>query len=65
MLGISYGAFKLVFPKVLLDPTMDSVIVNILSPSFTPAFLGFLLCSVTLGVFKFAQISSDQTVYKE
>jgi len=64
-LGISYGAFKLVFPSVVLDPTIDSVIINILSPAFTPAFLVFLLCSVTLGVFKFAQISSDQTVYKE
>mmetsp|Transcript_17424 Transcript_17424/g.29415 ORF Transcript_17424/g.29415 Transcript_17424/m.29415 type:complete len:248 (-) Transcript_17424:48-791(-) len=64
-IGISYGAFKIVFPDVLIAPELDNLIVNVLSPSFTPALGVFLLFSVTLGLFKFAQISSDQTVYKE
>jgi hypothetical protein len=45
--------------------TFDALIVNVLTPAFTPAFLIFLFFSVTFGLFKFAQISSSQTVYKE
>lgn len=44
---------------------VDNIVSNILSPSFTPALGVFLFFSVTYGLFKFAQISNSQTVYRE
>jgi len=63
--GISIGALKIVFPSLEISPETSAVVDNILSPAFTPALCFFLLCSTTFGLFKFAQISSSQTVYKE
>jgi hypothetical protein len=64
-IGISLGAFKVVFPQVEISPEIDSLIVNILSPSFTPALFIFFAFSITFGLFKYAQVSSSQTVYRE
>jgi hypothetical protein len=63
--GISLGALKVVFPQVQIPAEFEPVITNFLSPSFTPSLGIFLFFSVTLGVFKFAQVSSSRTVYRE
>lgn len=64
-IGISLGAFKVVFPQVEISQSVDDLIVNVLSPSFTPGLGVFFFFSITFGLFKFAQVSSSQTVYKE
>jgi hypothetical protein len=64
-IAISLKAFQIVSPSVQISSEVDSVIVNFLSPAFTPALGVFLLCSTTYGLFKFAQLSNSQTVYKE
>ena len=64
-ISISFGAFKLVYPEVAVAPALDNLIENILTPAFTPAICVFFLFSITYGLFKFAQISSEETVYKE
>ena len=64
-LGISAGALKVVYPGFELPVAFDSIIVNFLTPAFAPGLAIFLFFSVTFGLFKFAQISSNQTVYKE
>lgn len=48
-----------------MPEAFDAIVTNLLTPAFTPALLIFLFFSVTFGLFKFAQISSDQTVYRE
>lgn len=63
--GISAGSLKVVFPDINLPAGLDDVITNFLTPSFTPGLGVFFLFSTSFGLFKFAQISSSQTVYKE
>eukprot|EP01041_Mallomonas_annulata_P004662 gene4662-9248_t len=63
--GISISAVKIVFPEFGVNEGVDEIIKNFLSPAFTPALVFFLLCSSTFGLFKYAQISSSKTVYKE
>lgn len=64
-IGISYGAFKVIFPTIKVPEALDGFITNVLDPAFTPAVGIFFLFSITFGLFKFAQISSDKTVYRE
>ena len=64
-ISISLGAYTVVFPDVHIPEWLDGLITNFLSPAFTPALGIFFFFSTTFGLFKFAQISSDQTVYKE
>ena len=64
-IGITLGAFKIVFKDVQISAEVDGLITNFLSPAFTPALGVFLFFSVTFGLFKYAQISSSQTVYRE
>ena len=64
-IGLSSGALKVVFPGFEIPAALDSITINILTPSFGPALVIFLIFSVTFGTFKFAQISSNQTVYRE
>jgi hypothetical protein len=64
-IAISVGALRVVFPAIEIASAVDSIIKNILSPSFTPALGFFLLCSTSYGLFKFAQLSSSETVYRE
>jgi hypothetical protein len=63
--GMSFGAVKVVFPQYAFDPNVDNVIQNILTPAFTPSLLLFFLASITYGLFKFAQASSSDTIYRE
>lgn len=63
--GISAGALQIVFPSIEVSPDVDAIIKNFLTPSFTPALGVFFFFSITFGLFKFAQISSSQTVYRE
>jgi hypothetical protein len=64
-IGISAGAIEVVFKDITIPDAMDSFITNFLTPAFTPALGVFFFFSITVGLFKFAQISSDQTVYRE
>ena len=64
-ISISLGAYTVVFPEVKIPESLDFVVTRFLSPAFTPALFVFFFFSITFGLFKFAQISSDQTVYKE
>lgn len=64
-ISISLGAYTVVFPETKIPEWLDGVVTNFLSPAFTPALFIFFFFSTTFGLFKFAQISSDQTVYKE
>lgn len=64
-ISISLGAYTVVFPDVKIPESLDFVVTRFLSPAFTPALFVFFFFSITFGLFKFAQISSDQTVYKE
>jgi hypothetical protein len=63
--AISSGAFTVVFPDFVMPEGIASTIENVLVPSFLPASGTFLFLSVTYGLFKFAQISSTATEYKE
>ncbi len=63
--GISAGALQIVFPNIEVSPDIDAIIKNFLTPSFTPSLGIFFFFSITFGLFKFAQISSSQTVYRE
>ena len=62
---LSAGAIEVVFKDITIPDAMDSFITNFLTPAFTPALGVFFFFSITFGLFKFAQISSDQTVYRE
>lgn len=64
-IGISFGAFKIVFPTVVVSDNVDTIIKNVLTPAFTPSIGVFFLFSITLGLFKYAQISNSKTVYRE
>mmetsp|Transcript_7010 Transcript_7010/g.7125 ORF Transcript_7010/g.7125 Transcript_7010/m.7125 type:complete len:257 (-) Transcript_7010:518-1288(-) len=64
-IGISTKAFEIVRPDVKIPVGVDRFITDFLDPAFTPSFLIFFFFSITFGIFKFAQVSSDQTVYKE
>lgn len=63
--AISATATRVVFPQFAISSEIDQIITNFLTPAFTPSLIFLLLCSSTFGLFKFAQISSSQTVYKE
>jgi hypothetical protein len=62
---MSFGAVKVVFPEFGVDSNIDGIIENVLTPAFTPSLLLFFLSSITYGLFKFAQVSSTDTVYRE
>ena len=62
---ISLEALRIVFPDVIFLSGADEIATKFLSPTFTPALLIFFFFSVTFGLLKYAQISSNQTVYKE
>ena len=64
-IGISLGAFKIVFPTIEIPDSVDFLIKNFLDPAFTPSIGIFFFFSITFGIFKFAQISSEATVYRE
>ena len=64
-IGMSASAVPVVFPGVKLGDTVEGIITGILTPIFTPALLVFFAFSITYGLFKFAQASSDDSVYKE
>ena len=64
-IGISLGAFKIVFPTIEVPESIDFLIKNFLDPAFTPSIGIFFFFSITYGTFKFAQISSEATVYRE
>ena len=63
--SISVGAYKIISPSFQVNADLDNLLTNFFSPAFTPSLIFFLFCSVTFGLFKFAQISNSQTVYKE
>jgi hypothetical protein len=63
--GMSAGALKVVFPDIQVPEAVDGLITNFLTPAFTPGIGIFFFFSITFGLFKFAQISSSQTVYRE
>lgn len=63
--GMSAGALQIVFPTIEVSSDIDAVIKNVLTPLFTPSLGIFFFFSITFGLFKFAQISSSQTVYRE
>lgn len=62
--GISVSAMKTVFPG-LPSYYVDNVVTVLLSKAFTPSLVVFLFLSSTFGLYKLAQISSDQTNYTE
>lgn len=63
--GISAGSLRVVYPSLAIPEGVEDAIANFFTPAFTPALGVFFLFSTTFGLFKFAQISSSQTVYKE
>lgn len=63
--SISLGALTVVFPNLTIPESIDSLSKNVLSPAFTPSLGIFFFFSITFGLFKFAQISSSGTVYRE
>jgi hypothetical protein len=64
-LSLSFGAMKLVKPSVALPSGLEDAVTNFLAPAFGPAVCIFFFFSVTFGLFKFAQVSTSQTTYKE
>ena len=64
-LAISSSAIEVVFPSYKMDENLDYILKDVLTPAFTPSIGIFFLFSITFGLFKFAQISSQATVYKE
>lgn len=63
--AISFGAYKVVFPDVQINADFDNAVTNVIAPAFSPALGIFFFFSITYGIFKFAQVSSRQTVYQE
>ena len=63
--AISFGAYKVVFPDVQIPADFDNAITNVIAPAFSPALAVFFFFSITFGIFKFAQVSSSQTMYQE
>jgi hypothetical protein len=64
-LAISSSAIEVVFPGYKMDASLDYILKDVLTPAFTPSIGVFFLFSITFGLFKFAQISSQATVYTE
>ena len=64
-LAISSTAIGVVFPTYKIDSNIDYVLKDILTPAFTPSLGIFFFFSITFGIFKFAQVSSQATVYSE
>ena len=64
-LAISSSAIEVVFPDYKMDDNLNHILKDVLTPAFTPSIGIFFLFSITFGLFKFAQISSQATVYKE
>lgn len=64
-LAISSTAIEIVFPSYKMDSNIDYVLKDILTPMFTPSIGIFFFFSITFGIFKFAQVSSQATVYSE
>ena len=64
-LAISSSAIEVVFPEFKMDASLNYVLKDVLTPAFTPSIGIFFLFSITFGLFKFAQISSQATVYTE
>jgi hypothetical protein len=63
--AISLGAFRVVYPDIVIPESLDKLLTDVLTPVFTPSIFAFFACSTTYGLFKFAQISSSKTVYEE
>jgi hypothetical protein len=64
-IGMSAGSLRIVFKDFKLASTIDDLIFNVFDPSFTPSLGIFFFFSITFGLFKYAQIQSSQTTYKE
>lgn len=64
-IGMSVTALKVVFPTVEIPSLIETLVTDVLTPSFTPALGVFFFFSITFGLFKFAQVSSSQTLYTE
>lgn len=64
-LAASSGALKVVYPDVHIPEAADRFIQDTLIPALTPMSALFLFFSVTFGLFKYAQISSNETTYRE
>ena len=63
--GISASAFRVVFPQYEFKEEWTVFIEDVLTPSFAPVIGVFFFFSITYGLLKFAQVSSDDAVYKE
>ena len=64
-LAISSSAIEVVIPDFKMDSNVDHILKDVLTPLFTPSLGIFFLFSITFGIFKFAQVSSQATVYTE
>jgi hypothetical protein len=64
-LAISSSAIEVVFPQYEMGENVDYILKDVLTPAFTPSIGIFFFFSITFGIFKFAQISSNATVYRE
>ncbi len=62
--AITIEAFA-VASKQTLPPFLDSFIVNIVEPAFTPSVGVFFFFSISLGLFKGAQLSREDANYAE
>eukprot|EP01040_Poterioochromonas_malhamensis_P001340 gene1340-1420_t len=63
--GLSLSSLKIPNSDFQIDPVWIDFINNSLYPAFTPAIGVLFLCSITFGIFKFAQVSSNKTLYTE
>ena len=64
-LAISSSAIEVVFPDFKMDQNVDYVLKDVLTPFFYSLYRDLLFFSITFGIFKFAQVSSQATVYTE
>ena len=64
-LAISSSAIEVVFPNYKMDASLNYILKDVMTPAFTPSIGIFFLFLSPFGLFKFAQISSQATVYKE
>lgn len=62
--GITAEAWSVATGNTLPE-NVDSFIVNVIEPNFTPALLVLLGFSVSLGIFATAQLGSSSSTYKE
>ena len=62
--AITIEAFA-VASKQALPPSLDAFIVNIVEPAFTPSVGVFFFFSISLGLFKGAQLSREDANYAE